>query len=66
MSIKVKDLCDALQTYANNGFAIHNVSIHVKCKDCDSDILIEEPLLKIVEESNGESIRLRFYSEGCE
>ena len=35
--MKLTEFTDTLQLLAHQGYALHNVEIHSKCSDCDSD-----------------------------
>ena len=53
-----------LQMLANEGYALHDVEIHSRCGDCDSDVVIENPELVIIRDNENKTVKLKFVSAG--
>ena len=53
------ELINKLQTYSHEGYAIHSIELISKCENCSSDVILDDPKLKmIVAEDN--NIKLIF------
>lgn len=62
MEYKIKTVADlesACQLAANAGLAVHAIEISTECDHCTSDIVLDNPVLSIIESDNG-SVKLLF------
>jgi len=57
------EFTDTLQLLAHQGYALHDVEIHSKCSDCDSDIIISEPEFTITKDEKNKTIKIKFNSK---
>ena len=55
----VADLESACQLAANAGLAVHAIEVSTECDHCASDIVLDNPVLSIIESDNG-SVKLLF------
>ena len=62
MEYKIKTVADlesACQLAANAGLAVHAIEVSTECDHCVSDIVLDNPVLSIIESDNG-SVKLLF------
>lgn len=62
MEYKIKTVADlesACQLAANTGLAVHAIEVSTECDHCASDIVLDNPVLSIIESDNG-SVKLLF------
>lgn len=57
------EFTDAFQMLAHQGYALHDVEIHSKCSDCDSDVIITEPDFTIIKDEENKTIKIKFDSK---
>lgn len=50
----------SLQNCAHEGMALHKVKVHLHCKECDTDIAIENPDIRIEVDHNTNEVILEF------
>ena len=54
-----KMICD-LQNYAHEGYALHSVGVVAACPHCDTEVVIEDPEMKVVVDEETKSVKLVF------
>lgn len=50
----------SLQNCAHEGMALHKIKVHLHCKECDTDITIENPDIRIEVDHNNNVVNLEF------
>lgn len=50
----------SLQNCAHEGMALHKVKVHLHCKECNTDVTIENPDVRIEVDHNTSEVILEF------
>lgn len=62
----ISEWCCKLTGYANEGYALADIQVHLNCGNCETDVIVKNPVLDIIVEDEN-NVRL-YISEGddCE